>query len=295
MSTPSDEAPAGTTPGLISSPHPGAHPASVPQRRRFGPLDWVPREGANDLGLIGRALLLAALILAGDRITVLMGHQGWTLDRGAVVFLRLLSALPVLRFPFEGLVVALEVDKWDWFWLAAGQEPTKAQLAYQEWDKFLDLFPLTMALVATWRWRDLTMKRLLIATFALRVVGVTLFLLTPQRWLLIVFPNVFENLILVYAAFRLIAGHDVLLTSRRVTIVVGVIALMPKMVEEYFLHFLERRPWDWVNLPIPDGMEPRVWVIAMYFPLLVTVLYLVWRPRIRIGNRVWPARVQGRR
>lgn len=280
MPTPSDGALAGKAAGPTSGLRHGK-PATetLPPRQHWGPLSWMPREGVPNLGLIARALLLAGLIVAGDRLTVVMTHQGWTLGRETVVLLRMVSALPVLRFPFEGMVMALEVDKWDWFWLGAGDEPTKAQLAYQEWDKFLDLFPLAMAFVASRRWRDPTMRTLLGATFVLRVVGVSLFLLTPQRWLLIVFPNVFENLFLMYVVFRMIAGRERLLVSRRTTIVVGAVALIPKMVEEYFLHFLERRPWDWVDLPIPDGIEPRIWVIAMYLPLLLTVLYLTWRPR----------------
>lgn len=285
MPTTSDGTLAGESAGPTSGLRHGKPAANTPPRRHWGPLSWTPREGVPNLGLIGRAILLAALIVAGDRLTVEMGHHGWTFGRGAVVLLRIVGALPILRFPFEGMVIALEIDKWDWFWLGAGDEPTKAQLAYQEWDKFLDLFPLAMALIVSRRWRDPTMRTLLLATFVLRIVGVGLFLLTPQRWLLILFPNVFENFFLIYVVFRLIAGRERLLESRQTTILVGAVALIPKMVEEYFLHFLERRPWDWVSLPLPDGIEPRLWVIAMYLPLLLTVLYLAWRPRVAWGRR----------
>ncbi|TAJ17914.1 MAG: hypothetical protein EPO65_10225 [Dehalococcoidia bacterium] len=175
--------------------------------------------------------------------------------------------------------MALEADKWDWFWLGEGAQSTAAQLEYQELDKVLDLFTLAMALAVAWRWGDRTMRRALVGTLTLRVVGVSTFLLTQQAWLLIVAPNVFENLYLMYVVFRIVAGREQMLIDRTSMLLVGAFALGPKMAEEYFLHFLDRRPWDWVNLPvIPDAFEPRVWVGIMYFPMLLVVLVLAGRP-----------------
>lgn len=247
--------------------------------RRWRSFRWTPLDGVSPRELVWRLALLVALVVAGDRITVFMTHQEWTLNRETVIALRLVSALPILRFPFEGFVMALEADKWDWFWLAAGDGTNEAQLAYQEWDKFLDLFTLAMALVVSRRWRDPVMRSLLIGTFAWRLVGVAAFLVTRQAWLLIAFPNVFENFFLMYVVFRLLSGRDQMLDGYRTAILVGTVALVPKLIEEYFLHFIERRPWDWVNLPlIPDGWEPRMWVLAMFTPAVLAVLALAWRP-----------------
>jgi len=227
--------------------------------------------------LLFRAVLLVSVVFVGDRITVSMEHRGWILGRDAVIAVRLLTALPVLRFPLEGMVVAMEVDKWDWYWLSTGTQPEASQTLYQEWDKALDLFPLALALVAARAWDDPTMRRLLAATFALRVVGVAAFLATQQRWLMVAFPNVVENLFLIWVVFRLLAGRDRLVEGRRTLAAVFGIALAPKLAAEYFLHYIERRPWDWVDLPMPDGWEPRAWVVAAYLPALLVTLALASR------------------
>ncbi|MBM4414781.1 MAG: hypothetical protein FJ035_00595 [Chloroflexi bacterium] len=229
--------------------------------------------------LVLRLGALALFVYIGDRVMVEMGHRGWTLPMEAVVVLRLLSSLAVLVAPFEGFVVALEVDKWDWFWLDAGDRSAEFQALYQEWDKVLDLALLAVAAVAAWRWRDPVARALALGAFALRVVGVAAFIATEQRWLLMAFPNVFETLYLLYAGFRLLAARDRMLTSARVTLLVVVVTLTPKLIEEYFLHVLEQRPWDWVQLPMPHAMEPRAWVAITYLPLLLTGLALAWRSR----------------
>lgn len=245
---------------------------------RWIPLRWDPRSDLPKTArLLARIALLVLLVAAGDRVTVFMTHQEWVLSHHAVIAVRLFTALPILRYPFEGFVMALEVDKWDWYWLAAGSQSEAVQTAYQKWDKVIDLFPFAIGLVVSLRWPDLTMRRLLAGTFTLRIIGVAAFLLTRQRWLLVVFPNVFENLFLMYVVFRLVSGRGQMLVGRRSTLLVVLIAVVPKLVEEYFIHMLDRRPWDWVNLPLPDGIEPRVWIVAMYLPALVTVLLLAWR------------------
>lgn len=245
--------------------------------RRWESVRWIPGDHALAAGLLARAVLLMLFVAVGDRLTVFMTHQGWALSRDAVIGVRLLTSLPILRYPLEGFIMSLEVDKWDWFWLAAGDQPESSQAVYQEWDKVLDLFTLAMALVVSLRWRDVKMRRLLAGTFALRVVGVAAFLLTRQRWLLVAFPNVFENLFLMYVVFRLLSGRERLLDGMRSTFLVGLVALVPKILEEYFLHMLNRRPWDWVQLPIPDAVAPRVWIVVMYLPAFVTTLALAWR------------------
>jgi len=250
---------------------------------------WIPdHDVLPPTRLLIRIAALVLFVVVGDRVTVFMTHREWALDRDAVIAVRLLTSLPVIRYPFEGFVVALEIDKWDWFWLAAGDQPEASQTIYQEWDKVLDLFVLAMGLVASLRWPDATVRRLLALTFVLRVAGVAAFLLTEQRWLLVAFPNVFENLFLMYAVFRLISGRGHMLVGRRSTILVSLVALAPKLVEEYFLHMLNRRPWDWVPLPVPDGIEPRIWIVAMYLPALISVFLLAQRTALEVDSEVAP-------
>lgn len=250
-------------------------------RRWLPPLRISGHGAASPAHLVGRIALLVLFVVVGDRVTVFMSHHQWTLDRDAVIAVRLFTALPIIRYPFEGFVVALEIDKWDWFWLAAGDQPEASQTIYQEWDKVLDLFVLAMGLVASLRWPDSVVRRLLLVTFALRVAGVAAFLLTEQRWFLVAFPNVFESLFLMYVVFRLVSGQDRMLTTRWGIILAFCAALVPKLVEEYFLHMLNRRPWDLVQLPIPDAFEPRIWIVAMYLPAVAVVLLLAQRQAVR--------------
>lgn len=225
-----------------------------------------------------RLAALGALVLLGDRASVFASHQGWTADLQLVIAVRLVTALLILRLPLEGFLVALELDKWDWYWLAAGSRSDEFQLLYQEWDKVLDLFALALAALVAAGWRDPVMRALALGSFALRVVGVAAFVATDQRWLLVAFPNVFENFYLMYVVFRVLSGRERMLTSAWVTTFVALAALLPRLVEEYFLHVLERRPWDWVDLPIPHTFEPRVWIVAAYAPSLLTMIVLALRP-----------------
>ena len=96
------------------------------RRVRLAP-DALP-SWAHPLFRLGLAV---ALVLAGDRLTALLVGQGWTMGFGLVTVLRVLSALPILRFPLAGFLLALEVDKWDWYWLDAGNRGDKFEQTYQ--------------------------------------------------------------------------------------------------------------------------------------------------------------------
>ncbi len=231
------------------------------------------------LRLAVRFALVGLLVVAGDRLAATLTHHGWTMSLTPVIAIRLLAALPTLRFPFEGFLFALEVDKWDWYWLAAGSKSLEYQALYQEWDKVLDLFVLAVALVVAMRWEDTTMRFLALSTYVLRVVGVASFMVTEQRWILVVAPNVFETLFLMFVAFQVVTRAPRMVHSARDSVLVFLAALLPKVVQEYFMHVLERRPWDWVDLPVPHTIEPQIWLFAIYVPALLVVILLARRSR----------------
>lgn len=250
---------------------------TLPRRYRA----WRPKRSQFPRGfrawalLATRFTLVIMLLVVGDRIAAGLTSQGWRMDQGAVVVVRVLTALPTLRFPLEGFLLALEVDKWDWYWLDAGSRSEEYQALYQQWDKVLDLFALGVAAFVALRWRDRTMRTLTLVAFALRAGGVGAFLLTEEGWLLVAFPNVFETLFLMYVVFQVIAPREPMLTGAASAVMVFLSALLPKLGEEYYLHMLDRRPWDAVNLPMPDMIEPQLWLAVVYLPAAMVVALLV--------------------
>jgi len=194
-----------------------------------------------------------------------------------VTALRILTALPILRFPFVSLLVALEVDKWDWYWLDAGHRGAEFESFYNRWDKVLDQFVLAMAAAVASGWRDRRMRGLALAAFAWRTLGVVAYLATERGWLLVVFPNVFQTLFLMYLVYYLLSGRPLMLRSHPAALVALLAALVPKVIEEYFIHVLHDRPWNVIALPTPGLIEPFLWASATYLPAVLVVAVLVLR------------------
>lgn len=80
--------------------------------------------------------------------------------------------------------------------------------------------------------------------FGYRLTGVILFWITGWRSMLFFFPNVFENfVILCLIIFWLSKKKKLNFDPRHKTIMLGVL-IIPKMIHEYFQHFLGRQPWE---------------------------------------------------
>ena len=71
-----------------------------------------------------------------------------------------------------------------------------------------------------------------------------MFEITGIRWLLLVFPNLFENFFIFELVRQKYFSHWKL-TGKRLAIVL-VILLIPKMIQEYILHFLQLKPLIWL-------------------------------------------------
>jgi hypothetical protein len=142
---------------------------------------------------------------------------------------RVAGALPVLRWPFAGALVALLTDFGDLFlmdWLGGIAD-------YQRFDKACDLaYMATFAIVAL-RWRPLE-RNVALGLLALRLVGDGLFELTGSRAVLFAFPNLFEFWFIFVAArdrFRPSLRIDV-----RLALLVLPVLLAAKEVQEWLLH-----------------------------------------------------------
>lgn len=154
---------------------------------------------------------------------------------------RLLTALPVLRWPLAGGLLAVAADFGDLLLLnyVVGWIPE-----YQAYDKLFDLFYMVTFLIVALRWQGLA-RNVAVALFAGRIAGVALFELTGQRGLLLAFPNVFE-LWFLFVATRDHFQPAWQITGRRAVGVLAVLLAL-KLGQEWLLH-VDRR-LDAVTLP----------------------------------------------
>jgi hypothetical protein len=167
-----------------------------------------------------------------------------------VIALRLVLPLTILRWPLAGGLLALVIDATDVVLVDAiagllGQPPEFGPI-YAQLDKWLDLYYLGLEVVVARRWVELVPRRTAYVLFAWRLVGVILFEITIYRPLLVVFPNLFENYFLYILVARRWFPRFVPRTVRQ-SVVVSLILLIPKEIQEYVLHWEELHPWQWLR------------------------------------------------
>ncbi len=167
-----------------------------------------------------------------------------------VIAIRVLLPLTILRWPLAGGFLALVIDALDVAVVDAvagllGEPPEFGPL-YAQLDKWLDIYYLGLEVVVARRWSNLVTRRTAYALFAWRLVGVILFEITLSRPLLLVFPNLFENYFLFVLIARRWFGRFEPRTWRD-SIVAGAILLVPKLIQEYVLHWEQLHPWQWLR------------------------------------------------
>ena len=149
-----------------------------------------------------------------------------------IVVLRVLLPLTILRWPLAGGIVALLADALDI--VLASLVDLGGLWQYHNLDKFLDTYYLGLEAIVAQRWTALP-RWTATLLFAYRLTGVVLFEVTNIRLFLFFFPALFENFFLFYAALlRFFPEYD--LTPRRLGYWLAIL-LVPKMVQEYVLHY----------------------------------------------------------
>ena len=148
-----------------------------------------------------------------------------------IALIRIAGALPVLRWPLAGGILAVLVDLSDLLLmdvLDMGGIPD-----YQRLDKALDLVYLGTFTAVALRWRGPD-RWVALALLGWRLVGFVAFELSGERWLLLVFPNVFEVWFLLVAALHH-RWNPVPWTPRSLAgALVGLLAL--KELQEWAIH-----------------------------------------------------------
>lgn len=196
-----------------------------------------------------------------------------------VVLARLILPLLILRFPLTGLGVAMVLDWRDFAFIGHFGY-------YQEVDKWLDLYYLALCLIVAWRWRDQIARKLAIGLFIYRLVGVVALSIWKFQWLLLIFPNMFEPWFLFCLLLMYLGGQKQMFTKWRQTILPLIVLLIPKMLQEYILHFYQpykhSRP-DWVVHIATTWPQIAIYAVALLPAIIVLIIY-AWRLRVGAKN-----------
>ncbi len=149
-----------------------------------------------------------------------------------IIVLRVLLPLTILRWPLAGGILALLADALDIVF--ASLVDLGGLWQYHNLDKYLDTYYLALEAIVAQRWTALP-RWTATLLFAYRLTGVVLFEVTNIRLFLFFFPALFENFFLFYAALLRFAP-DYELTMRRLGMWLAIL-LVPKMIQEYVLHY----------------------------------------------------------
>jgi hypothetical protein len=116
-----------------------------------------------------------------------------TLGILAFIVFRVATSLPVLRWPLAGGLLAIAGDLSDLLLKDLGGIGD-----YQLLDKLMDQVYLALFLVVALRWTGAE-RNVSVALYGYRLVGAILFVLSGERAILLLFPNVFELWFLLIA------------------------------------------------------------------------------------------------
>jgi hypothetical protein len=190
-----------------------------------------------------------------------------------VVLVRFLLPLLIPKYPLPAVLGCLVVDAADQtIFQAFTDDPLPG---YQSYDKALDVYYLAIAYISTMRnWRDPVAFQVSRFLYIYRLIGVTLFELLHWRWLLLVFPNTFEYVFIVYEAIRT-RWNPLRLTALAVVGITAFIWIFVKLPQEWWIHiakldftdFMSDHPYMWgVLAAVAAGAAIAIWVNRRKIP-----------------------------
>lgn len=169
----------------------------------------------------------------------------WTTGALIVIALRLIVPLMIFRWNLTGGIVAMVLDTVDVI-LVDVMSIGGFEGHYHTTDKLLDSWYLTIELIVALGWDNPWAKWPAAVLYGYRAIGVVVFEITHARIALFIFPNLFENwwlyCVVVAMFFPRLAPRSI-----RSTVLPLLILLVPKMAQEYMLHFAEAQPWKWTK------------------------------------------------
>jgi hypothetical protein len=212
----------------------------------------------------------------------------------AVVLARVLVPLTIPRYPLPGILAALILDAVDQTIFQALSGVTFA--GYQGYDKALDIYYLAIAYIATLRnWTNFTAVRLSRFLFYYRLVGVVLFEVFHFRWLLFLFPNVFEYFFIFYEIYRLRLDPR-RLSPKTLFGVAAFIWIVIKLPQEYWIHMAQLDVTDMLKqvLGYPQTtswgtiISANAALFVLFTAGLLLLLVFLWRRlRYKLPSADW--------
>ena len=178
----------------------------------------------------------------------------------AVVAARVLVPLAIPRYPLPAMLAALVIDGLD---QTIFQTFTTLDLSgYQQYDKALDVYYLSIAYVATMRnWTNFDAFGISRFLYYYRLIGVVAFELTQIRALLLVFPNTFEYFFDAYEAVRI--RWDPRRMSWRLLIgIAAFIWIFIKLPQEWWIHVAQLDATDLIKEKIFGVPTTASWAEA---------------------------------
>ena len=164
-----------------------------------------------------------------------------------VLVIRLLVPISIFRWPFWGVVISILADAADVVLFdRLGWGVLEGLEVYHEIDKLLDIYYLSFAMWAAWQWPDKLAKQTALALFVWRLLGVALFTFTHIRQIILLAPNIFENFYLLAAGLYLFRPLYRLDNKKKI-ITLLLIGAIPKLVQEYVMHFKEFPTWLYIR------------------------------------------------
>ena len=192
----------------------------------------------------------------------------------AVVLVRLLLPLLIPNFPLPAILACFFVDAVD---QTVFQALTRLDLTgYQVYDKALDVFYLSIAMLATLRnWASYPAVVIARALFYFRLVGVMAFELTDWRPLLLLFPNTFEYFFIFYEAVRS-RWSPARMSARYFIGAAVVIWAVVKLPQEYWIHIARLDLTDVLKEMVLGAAVDATWGEAVAGrPIAVVILVTV--------------------
>ena len=152
-----------------------------------------------------------------------------------VTIVRILLPFTIPRWPLAGAILCIIADTHDHtVFRATGFGPLGGG-SYQEWDKLLDTWYLTMLLVVSREWTQALARKTVAWLYAWRLTGVLLFALTHWRPILVFTPNVVEYFYLFWVVS--LKWFPFRLTGRRLLFILLPLVLT-KAYQEIMMHWL---------------------------------------------------------
>lgn len=153
-----------------------------------------------------------------------------------LILARLILPLLILKYPLLGGAVAIMLDNIDWHTRYLFDIQPLGE--YQTIDKVLDLYYLSLLALVARNFKDTLMRNIILGLFFYRLIGVVLFELTGMRWLLFLFPNIFENLFFFYYILLKVASYTPKISYTALGLML-IIVTLPKLLHEYTIHIIQ--------------------------------------------------------